>query len=198
MALKHSSATSTATTPTLATLRAAASPSSSGRSTPNNSKGGSLKYVSSELSIPDSASGVNINASWVNSRGSWLVHIVLIVFAKIVFSSIPFVSSEVSWTLTTLVYNIGQFIMFHTLTGTPFEVDQGEYADLNLWEQIDGGSEFTPTKKFLTATPIVLFLISTHYSHYDIVTFTISLSSLIVLMIAKLPTMHKVRVVKNI
>jgi hypothetical protein len=46
--------------------------------------------------------------------------------------------------------------MFHWLTGTPFDADQGEFDGLTLWEQIDNGAQFTPAKKFLTALPIVL------------------------------------------
>lgn len=85
------------------------------------------------------------------------------------------------------------FIMFHYLTGTPFEWNQGEQDELTLWEQIDNGAQFTPTKKFLTAVPIVLFLLSTHYTHYDLPTFSVNLVFVLVSLIAKLPSMHRVR-----
>jgi hypothetical protein len=41
------------------------------------------------------------------------------------------------------------------MTGTPFE-SQGQFDGLTLWEQMDAGVQFTPSKKFLTAVPIVL------------------------------------------
>ncbi|KAH6570854.1 hypothetical protein BASA60_007460 [Batrachochytrium salamandrivorans] len=57
--------------------------------------------------------------------------------------------------------------MFHWISGVPYSINQNEYDGLTLWEQIDGGAQFTPTKKYLTAVPIILFLLSTHYTHYD-------------------------------
>jgi hypothetical protein len=48
-------------------------------------------------------------------------------------------------------------IVFHWLTGTPFEFSQNEANGLTLWEQIDGGDQFTPARKYLTAIPIILY-----------------------------------------
>ncbi|KAI8850250.1 ORMDL family [Chytridium lagenaria] len=71
--------------------------------------------------------------------------------------------------------------MFHWVIGTPFD-------------QLDNGAQFTPTKKYLTLMPIVLFLLSTHYTHYDFPTFMINLTSLIIVLIGKMPQMHNVRI----
>jgi hypothetical protein len=38
------------------------------------------------------------------------------------------------------------------------------------------------------------FLLSTHYTHYDAVTFLLNFTSLVVVLVAKLPVMHRVRV----
>lgn len=38
------------------------------------------------------------------------------------------------------------------------------------------------------------FLLSAHYSHYDITLFTINIVSLLVVLIAKLPQLHRVRI----
>ncbi|TPX34460.1 hypothetical protein SmJEL517_g02889 [Synchytrium microbalum] len=135
----------------------------------------------------------NPNSSWVNHRGAWVTNVAMIVGLKIVFSSIPGMSSEASWTLTNLSYNLGTFIMFHWVSGTPFTLNQNENADLTLWEQMDGGLQFTPSKKFLFGLPIVLFLLSTHYTHYDFATFMINLTSLSVVLVSKLPSMHMKR-----
>ncbi|KAJ3326568.1 hypothetical protein HDU76_012817, partial [Blyttiomyces sp. JEL0837] len=81
--------------------------------------------------------------------------------------------------------------MFHWVIGIPFDFNQGEYEGLTLWEQIDNGAQFTPTKKYLTTVPIVLFLLSTHFTHYDLPTFLINLASLLVVIIAKMPQMHQ-------
>ncbi len=41
--------------------------------------------------------------------------------------------------------------------GTPF-IDQNEYEGLTLWEQIDRGDQFTPSRKYFTGLPILLYL----------------------------------------
>ncbi|RUS13033.1 ORMDL family protein [Endogone sp. FLAS-F59071] len=155
----------------------------------------------------DQSSMVNLNSSWVNYKGAWVTTVFLIVCLKMFFSIIPGISPEASWTLTNLSFNfvslrffsflsmvIGSFIMFHWVQGIPFENNQGAYDGLTLWEQIDGGIQFTATRKFLTAVPILLFLLSTHYTHYDFFTFGINFTALVVVLVAKLPLMHRVRV----
>ncbi|CAH1764008.1 12979_t:CDS:2 [Entrophospora sp. SA101] len=135
----------------------------------------------------------NLNSNWVNYKGAWIIHIIIIFCIKIVFSSIPKVSPEASWTFTNLSYMFGSFIMFHWVKGVPFDFNSGAYDGLTLWEQIDNGAQYTPAKKYLTAVPIVLFLLSTHYTHYDVFTFLINFTFLLVVLIAKLPQLHKVR-----
>jgi hypothetical protein len=51
--------------------------------------------------------------------------------------------------------------MFHWATGIPFQSEEhaGAYDELTFWEQIDNGEQYTPTKKFLICTPIVLYVI---------------------------------------
>ncbi|OZJ06009.1 hypothetical protein BZG36_01092 [Bifiguratus adelaidae] len=142
----------------------------------------------------DQSSMVNLNSSWVNYKGAWFTTVFMILCLKMFFSIIPGISSEASWTLTNLSYNTGSFIMFHWVQGIPFENNQGAYDGLTLWEQIDGGIQFTSTRKFLTAVPVVLFLLSTHYTHYDFVTFLINFTFTAIALIAKLPQMHGVRV----
>lgn len=46
--------------------------------------------------------------------------------------------------------------MFHYVTGTPFESSGGVYDRLTMWEQIDTGAHYTPTKKWLTILPAAL------------------------------------------
>jgi len=50
----------------------------------------------------------------------------------------------------------GSYLMFHWVQGIPFEFNAGAYDNLNMWEQIDNGDQYTPTKKFLLTVPIVL------------------------------------------
>lgn len=119
--------------------------------------------------------------------GAWTIHFVLIIALKIFYDIIPGVSQETSWTLTNISYMFGSFIMFHWVRGIPFEFNAGAYDNLNMWEQIDNGDQYTPTKKFLLCVPICLFLLSTHYTHYDLTYFTINFLATLGVVIPKLP-----------
>ena len=129
--------------------------------------------------------------------GAWTVHIVLIVALKILFDIIPGVSQETSWTLTNITYMAGSYLMFHWVRGVPFEFNAGAYDNLNLWEQIDNGDQYTPAKKFLLAVPILLFLLSTHYTHYDLTSFTINFLAVLAVVIPKLPFVSSCQATKS-
>lgn len=77
--------------------------------------------------------------------------------------------------------------MFHYVRGVPFEFNGGAFDNLNMWEQIDDGAQYTPAKKFLLSVPIVLFLLSTHYTHYDLAYFSINFLAVLAVVIPKLP-----------
>jgi len=81
----------------------------------------------------------------------------------------------------------GSFLMFHWVRGIPFEFNAGAYDNLNMWEQIDNGDQYTPAKKFLLSVPIMLFLLSTHYTHYDVTYFIINFLATLGVVIPKLP-----------
>ncbi|KAK0499642.1 ORMDL family-domain-containing protein [Armillaria luteobubalina] len=132
---------------------------------------------------------VNINANWVNAKGAWLIHVVLICAGKVLIDTLPGMSQQVSWTLVNLVYLALSYLMFHWVTGMPFEGDLrgGAYDDLTLWEQIDDGAQYTPAKKWLFSVPVVLFLASTHYTNYNPWLFAVNLTALIFVLIPKLP-----------
>ncbi|KAJ2853578.1 sphingolipid homeostasis protein orm1 [Coemansia asiatica] len=98
------------------------------------------------------ASAANLNELSVNPNSHW----VNLKALRLIFSLIPWSTPELSWTLTNLSYCLFQYIMFHGIIGTPFEVNQGAYDNLTLWEQMDNGEQYTPTKKFLTVVPIAV------------------------------------------
>ena len=111
----------------------------------------------------------------------------MIACLKIFYDVIPGVSQELSWTLTNMTYMFGSYLMFHYVRGVPFEFNSGAFDNLNMWEQIDNGAQYTPTKKFLLSVPIVLFLLSTHYTHYDLAYFIINFLAVLGVVIPKLP-----------
>ncbi|KAL9608366.1 MAG: hypothetical protein Q9167_006795 [Letrouitia subvulpina] len=148
----------------------------------------SIEHLSDQSAIP------NVNANWVNAKGAWSIHVVLIIALKILFNIIPGVSQETSWTLTNITYMFGSYLMFHWVRGVPFEFNAGAYDNLNMWEQIDNGDQYTPAKKFLLIVPILLFLASTHYTHYDLTYFLINVLAVLGVVIPKLPWSHRKRI----
>ncbi|CBF85851.1 ORMDL family protein [Aspergillus nidulans FGSC A4] len=141
----------------------------------------SIEHTSDQAALP------NLNANWVNAKGAWTIHFVLIAALKIFYDILPGVSQETSWTLTNISYMFGSFLMFHWVRGIPFEFNAGAYDNLNMWEQIDNGDQYTPAKKFLLCVPICLFLLSTHYTHYDLTYFVINFLATLGVVLPKLP-----------
>ena len=125
--------------------------------------------------------------------GAWAIHVICIIGLKLLFDVIPGVSQETSWTLVNIVYMFSSYLMFHWVRGVPFEFNAGAYDNLNMWEQIDNGDQYTPAKKFLLSVPIVLFLLSTHYTHYDLTYFTINFLAVLSVVIPKLPSVSDER-----
>ncbi|KAI9227172.1 MAG: ORMDL family, partial [Piptocephalis tieghemiana] len=136
----------------------------------------------------------NFNSNWVSQRGAWTVHVLVIIFLKIGLVSIPGVSDAASWTLTLLIYDIATFFMFHWTLGTPFQYEQGDFDSMTLWEQIDQGEQYTDTKKYLTAVPVLLYFLAIHYTAYDLTSFIIVTTCTIINMIGKMPYMHNRRI----
>lgn len=96
--------------------------------------------------------------------------------------------------MTNITYVTGSYVMFHYVTGIPFEFNAGAYDNLTMWEQIDDGDQYTPAKKFLLGVPIALFLISTHYTNYDLTFFILNCLACLAVVIPKLPTSHRLRI----
>lgn len=116
-----------------------------------------------------------------------MIHIILILLLKILYDILPSISQETSWTLVNVTYMFGSYLMFHYVRGVPFEFNAGAYDNLNMWEQIDNGDQYTPAKKFLLSVPICLFLVSTHYTHYDLMYFMVNFFATLAVVVPKLP-----------
>ncbi|KAF9006669.1 Orm1 type endoplasmic reticulum protein [Cyathus striatus] len=146
--------------------------------------------------VLDRSAYVNVNAGWVNAKGAWLIHIVLILVGKIIIDTMPGMTQQVSWTLVNLIYLALSYLMFHWVTGIPFDNDlhSGAYDELTLWEQIDDGAQYTPAKKWLFCVPIALFLASTHYTNYNPWLFAMNITALVFVLIPKLPQLHRQRI----
>ena len=123
--------------------------------------------------------------------GAWLIHFICILLLKIIYDIVPSISQEISWTLVNTTYMFATYLMFHYVRGIPFEFNAGAYDNLNMWEQIDNEDQYTPAKKFLLAVPICLFLVSTHYTRYDLVLFVVNLLATAAVVVPKLPAVSR-------
>lgn len=147
------------------------------------------------MNVGVASSDPNPNASYFNSKGIWVTYLVVIAIMHYIFLSLPFISVAMAWTLTSVIHNILMFIILHIEKGTPFETtDQGKYRYNTVWEQLDYGEQFSASKKFLTVVPIVLFFLASFYTKYDSYHFVVNAVSLCLVLIAKLPYFHGVRI----
>ncbi|XP_048784400.1 ORM1-like protein 2 [Lagopus muta] len=140
-------------------------------------------------------SEVNPNTRVMSSRGIWLAYVISVAVLHIILLSIPFFSIPVVWTLTNVIHNLVMYLLLHTVKGTPFETpDQGKDRLLTHWEQIDYGLQCTSSRKFLSISPVVLYLLTSFYTKYDPAHFMINTTSLLSVLLPKLPQFHGVRV----
>ncbi|KAJ8251827.1 hypothetical protein GJAV_G00225850 [Gymnothorax javanicus] len=147
------------------------------------------------MQVGTAHSEVNPNTQVMNSRGIWLSYILGIGLLHLVLLSIPCVSVPVVWTLTNLIHNLCMYLLLHTVKGTPFETpDQGKARLLTHWEQMDYGVQFTASRKFLTITPIVMYILTSFYTKYEWLHFILNTLSLLTVLIPKLPQLHGVRI----
>eukprot|EP00164_Ancoracysta_twista_P004637 GFYU01006265.1.p1 GENE.GFYU01006265.1~~GFYU01006265.1.p1 ORF type:complete len:148 (+),score=40.54 GFYU01006265.1:193-636(+) len=133
----------------------------------------------------------NRNADWVEGKGSWIAYIGLVLGFRVAMA--PFFSPENGWVITTCWHNFVTFFLFHWNKGSPIPEDDAKYAKYTWWEQLEGGEQFTPTKKFLSVVPVVLLLFSLHYCDYELVASMFMVLSFCFVFFPKLPEMHKVR-----
>lgn len=135
---------------------------------------------------------VNYNTAWIEAPGVWTFYLVLLGVAWLM--ACGFADPTTALSYVVLLNFIVTFYYFHWHKGSPIATDQGQYDRLTFWEQMDSGVQFTVNKKFLTAVPVVIFLLSWKKGDHDTLLGSLNLICTVVLVIAKLPQMHKVRI----
>jgi len=138
----------------------------------------------------------NRNAAWINGTGAWITYIIAIVLSILLL--LVFFPSFIALTVVNVLHSVITFFAFHWVKGAPFStegtyVGESKYSKLTLWEQLDSGVQYTPTRKFLTVVPILLFLLTSHYTAYDLPILFLNSIAFIVIFIAKQPFMIKKR-----
>lgn len=137
----------------------------------------------------------NPNTSWLKSRGMWISYFLGMLLLHLILLSVPILSIPMAWTFTNLIHNLAHLTFLHSIKGAPWiPQDQGDCRSLTHWEQIDNGQQFTKTRKFLFAAPILLFLLTCFYTKNETSHFIVNFISLVVVTVPKLPQLHRVRI----
>ena len=136
---------------------------------------------------------INPNTNWMSQQpGVWAFYVLILLLIYLMFAM---VDPKDAWTLTSTVHFLITFYLFHWHKGTPLEFGAaGEYDHLTYWEQMDSEQVLTPNKKFFTVVPVVLFMLASHSTNYEKPLLYVNLSMTLTLVAAKLPSMHKVRI----
>ncbi len=154
----------------------------------------------------------NKNAEWFSTTGVkfFYVVIVLLVWAALHVSS--FFDFNDCWTLTNMIHGAVSytalslcaelliidyqvtFVIFHWIKGNPDDSSQGEYNALTLYEQIDAGTAWTTSKKFLMLVPTLLTWIACYAADFKPFYIIVNLGIFLICIIAKIPQMHGVRI----
>ncbi|KAB2017040.1 hypothetical protein ES319_D08G132700v1 [Gossypium barbadense] len=137
---------------------------------------------------------LNKNTEWFTYPGVWTAYILIVFFSWLMVLSVFGTSPGIAWTIVHLTHFFVTYHFFHWKKGTPFADDQGIYNGLTWWEQIDNGKQLTPNRKFLTVVPVVLYLIASHTTGYQNSLLFFNTLAVFVLVVAKFPNMHKVRI----
>ncbi|CAM6086155.1 unnamed protein product [Calypogeia fissa] len=150
---------------------------------------GNLGYVK-VVPPPD----LNKNTEWFLYPGVWTSYILIIFMGWLLVLSIFRCSAGSAWTAVNLIHFAVTYRFFHWKKGSPFGEDQGMYNKLTWWEQVDNGRQLTRNRKFLTVVPVVLYLIASHTTGYSSLFLLLNTIAVFVLLIAKFPNMHRVRI----
>jgi len=142
----------------------------------------------------------NKNVNWIGPRFFVFYAAIMVVYEFLVrvflVESSHVLTTAQAWTVVHATHGIINFFVMHYITGTPGELqDQGEYNNLTWWEQLDDGTSWTNSRKALMLIPIVLFLITSHMTGYELSHLVINLAVLALVVIPKLPQLHRVRIV---
>ncbi|KAL6651212.1 hypothetical protein ACP70R_010137 [Stipagrostis hirtigluma subsp. patula] len=137
---------------------------------------------------------LNRNTEWFMYPGVWTTYILILFFSWLLVLSVFGCTPGTAWTLVNLAHFAITYHFFHWKKGTPFADDQGMYNTLTWWEQMDNGKQLTRNRKFLMAVPVVLYLIASHTTDYQHPMLFLNTIAVAVLVVAKLPNMHKVRI----
>lgn len=142
---------------------------------------------------------LNNNSNWLASPGVWATYVAATLLLWLALVGPLGGSPAHAWDATVLAHFALTFPLLHWVKGSPVGADQGAYDALTFWEQMDGGLQLTRTKKFFTAVPLAMALPccspgagAAGWAGRPLA--PLALAATAVLVVAKAPWMHKVRI----
>ncbi len=138
---------------------------------------------------------VNKNVSWLNYPGVWAAYLATVLLLWLGCSAIV-ADAGLAWTYVHLIHGVITYYVLHWVKGSAnqFQYDQGKYDHLTIWEQVDNQTYGTLSRKVFTIVPVILFLLASHGTELTKQPVGLNLVVATVLIFAKIPQMHKVRI----
>ncbi|CCI49500.1 hypothetical protein ABG067_002380 [Albugo candida] len=152
--------------------------------------------VSSEEKLMEKADisvNINKNVNWMETRGFWTFYVLVIGMS---YMAMPFfVPANEVWTAVNVIHGLISFGIMHWIKGSPDDSNSmGDYRELTFYEQIDENHPWSGTKKFLMVVPTMIFMLASVTTDYDTQHLMINFPIWFVLILAKLPEFHRVRI----
>ena len=143
---------------------------------------------------PDPKRNVAVECFQIDTTRFATTYIVLIL---IVYGAIhgSGYTSEQSLSATNVAHALVTFVFFHWAKGSPDTHAQGDYDDLTVWEQLDGGASWSATKKVFLIVPTLVLLAYLNAADFSRHALAVHVPIYALLCILpKLPGMHRVRI----
>ena len=143
---------------------------------------------------PDPKRNVAVECFQIDTTRFATTYIVLIL---IVYGAIhgSGYTSEQSLSATNVAHALVTFVFFHWAKGSPDTHAQGDYDDLTVWEQLDGGASWSATKKVFLIVPTLVLLAYLNAADFSRHALAVHVPVYALLCILpKLPGMHRVRI----
>jgi len=141
---------------------------------------------------------MGVGVEWLGFKGTWTFYIVVLLSARLLLGTVLGLESYLAWTFVNVGHAVVTFFAFHWIKGSPFvTMWNQDWDSLTWWEQLDFRKQATPNRKFCMVVVFSLFLMAYETTPFDrtyLFIHLINLIAFVVMVIAKLPAMDKVRI----
>jgi len=136
----------------------------------------------------------NKNIDWLTMTWTRPIYAAFVFLTYLTLSMSNLFPAKDCWTVVNVLHGVATFSLFHWIKGCPDEQTQGAYNGLTLYEQMDAGTPWTVTKKFFMLVPTLITLLACSSADYEAVYVVVNCGIFLILIIAKIPSMHRVRI----